>query len=831
MGIQNADDALRAIVNALDDVPPIVRETLKNKRQQEIEDSFFSSYFDKNPEYRVEVPTPTIGNNAEYAKALAKDKAVRQKILEQTRARIQAEAAEAANRRFVELGYSEDLPNARDIAKNLYHEEIMNSPLPYISNRWQPIIYQDELPEIRATPGQKPGNVKVRRVVDDGLSVDGLSAKVPQDTPQPQVGFNPKTLLPEGVKLDVAIAIAKQNAVKKFPNNTKQENKQFFKEMEAQGIVRDVATGQWVDRRIIGEWGDIGGGKKGRTVDKSKLDAMRASYEQSALEQTPQLSPPPSNATTEAVNPASGQSLLDSQPQAVPHNAGIVNFDKEKNKWIPVESSNKELTTDDIGTFSRTPREEAEMAWALSGQFDFKNVVIDGKTRGIPWEKEEWIQNYLGGKSAPLPSDTEAEAILNDLDNLVLNPQSQPTPQPISQEVPRTTASIPIDNGAIAPEVVSVISTQPGMEVTTQPEVIVTAPQYEGNSRIEDAPLSGVNNAVYPGSKAVGTSSDLPGGGNYDFEGQEFNRQNNYTFPGGTPNHPEIPGLNDPADPDANLKWLWERNQRESQAREQYLNNKAREEANTGNYWQNLWDGIKKGFQYSVDAGKHEGRTASAVWNRAPESQYAHLQPEGKAGFFGGRVAGEIGNGTRQILWNLQPPDFVGTHGAKFLGEDATRMAKVVVPFAAVTGLELGSQIYNPFNLAEGGRVAGYQAINPDEDDPRISTSPLSELLIDRGLLGKRGKLLPWEQFREERTDIPYEQYEKYQDYLRNKDENFLRDATGGLIKGTMDGINGPELSVMGYSVTPTGALAAGAALLAGRELVRTGRIAGFRKQ
>ena len=658
------------------------------------------------------------------------------------------------------------------------------------------------------------------------------TANVPQDTPQPQVGFNPKTLLPEGVKLDAAIAIAKQNAVKKFPNNPKQENKQFFKEMEAQGIVRDVATGQWVDRRIIGEWGDIGGGKTGRTVDKSKLDAMRASYEQSALEQAPQLSPPSSNPMTEAVNPASGQSLLDSQPQAVPHNAGIVKFDEEKNEWIPVEPSNKELTTDDIGTFSRTPREEAETAWALSGQFDFKNVVIDGKTRGIPWEKEEWIQNYLGGKSAPLPSNTEAEAILNDLDNLILNPQSQPTPQPTPQELPGTTASIPTNVGAIAPEAASVLLTQPGMPVTPQPEVVISVPQYEGISSVATAPPSGVNNAVYPGSKAVGTSSDLPGGGNYDFEGEEFNRQNNYASPGSTPNHPEIPGLNDPADPGASLKWLWKKNQIEAQAREQYLNNKAREEANTGNYWQNLWDGIKRGFQYSVDAGRQKGRTASVGWNRAPEDQYTHLQDEGKFGFGVGRtIADGIGSGSRQVLWNLHPADFVGTHAPKWLGKDASRMAQVVVPFAAVTGLELGSQIYNPFNLGQGGRVAGYAAINPDDEDPRISTSPVSELLIDRGLLGKRGRLLPWEQFRQERTDIPYEQYEKYQNYLRNKDENFLRDVTGGLVKGTLDGINGPELSIMGYSVTPTGALATGAALLAGRELVRTGRIPGFRKQ
>jgi hypothetical protein len=438
-------------------------------------------------------------------------------------------------------------------------------------------------------------------------------------------------------------------------------------------------------------------------------------------------------------------------------------------------------------------------------------------------------------QSSPLPNNAESEATLNDLDNLFLNSQTQPTPQ----EVPGTVTTISTDNGAIAPDVVSVLSTQPGFSVVPEPVSYSPLPIPEGT------PESGINRSVYPGSKAVSTSSGIPmsggggsippkpptGGGNYDFDGEEFNRQNNYTPYGGTPNHPEIPGLNDPVDADANLKWLWERNQRETQARQQYLNDKARQVADTGSWWGNVWDGVGRGFNYSVEAGRMPGRTASVIWNRAPKKEYEHLTPEGKAAFFGGRVAGEIGNGTKQVLWELHPDDFTATHSVRAVRESGgNRIAQVLIPYMTTTALQLGSQTYNPFNLGEGGRVAGYQAINPDEDDPRISTSPVSELLIDRGLLGRRGKLLPWEQFRQERTDIPYEQYQKYQDYLRNKDDNFLRDATGGLIKGTMDGINGPELSVMGYSVTPTGALAAGAALLAGRELVRTGRIAGLRK-
>lgn len=362
-------------------------------------------------------------------------------------------------------------------------------------------------------------------------------------------------------------------------------------------------------------------------------------------------------------------------------------------------------------------------------------------------------------------------------------------------------------------------STNPTPNRATAPvSVLSTQPQYEGKSSVEAAPPSGVNLSA-DGIRVVTSAG---GGGSPPFkppsESTNFDAgNNNYgrTFgqypQGESPEQLPLPGVNEFV---------------EAQAFKQ-----AQDAANSGNYFENLWNGTKRGFKYSVDASKYSGRSASAVWNRAPQAQYDYLQPEGRVGFGVGRVAGDvIGNGSRQVLWNLHPADFVGTHGSKMLGEDASRMAKVVIPFAAVTGLELGSQIYNPLNLGEGGRVAGYSAINPDDEDPRISTTPVSELLIDRGFLGKRGRLLPWEQFRQERTDIPYEQYEKYQDYLRNKDENFLRDATGGLIKGTMDGINGPELSVMGYSVTPTGALAAGAALLAGRELVKSGRIAAFRK-
>jgi hypothetical protein len=516
MGIQNADDALRIVANALDDRPD-VGEFLRRQQRQVADDAFLNSYFGKYPQYKVEVPKASINNADDYAATVEKDRQVKERILKGARQKAVEDAAAIAEKRFYELGYTDDLPNAQELIDNLHQEEILNTPFPYFSDKWNPV------------------------------------------NPQPQ------------------------------------------------------------------------------------------------------------------------------------------------------------------------------------------------------------------------------------------------------------TAPIPTNNGAIAPEAASVLLTQP---------------QYEGKSTVENAPPSGVN--LLADGYQSGTSSGIPltgsnvppnkppGGGNYNFESGNFDSgNNNYgrTFnqypQGESPEQIPIPGINDFV---------------EAQAFKQ-----AQDAANSGNYFQNLWDGTKKGFTYSTESSHHPGRSAG-IFSRAPQDEYAHLQPEGQTGFAVGRVAGDvIGNGTKQVLWRAHPLDIAGTQATKLI-QDAggNRTAEILAAFAAAQGLELGSGIYNPINLAQGGRASGYAAIDPSDDDPRQSTSPVTELIIDRGFFGRKGRLLPWEQFREERPDIPYEQYAKYQDYLRNKDENPLRDATGGFIKGTMDGINGPEVSIMGYSMTPMGIATAALGALAVREGV--GRIAGLRK-
>lgn len=214
----------------------------------------------------------------------------------------------------------------------------------------------------------------------------------------------------------------------------------------------------------------------------------------------------------------------------------------------------------------------------------------------------------------------------------------------------------------------------------------------------------------------------------------------------------------------------------------------------------------------------------SIVFDRANKSRYDHLDPIGQAGFIAGRVGADIyGNGTRKYLWNIQPEDFTNTEGKAIMNHaGATRTAQLAIPYAATLALGIGSGNYNPLNISQGGRPDGFSAVNPG-DDPRQSTSPLYDIAIERGMLGRRGRLLPWQQFQIERPDISFDQYDKYNRYLTNKDPNLLRQMTGGLAKGTLDGINGPEVNVMGYSVNPIGAAAAAG-------IIALGRISNLRK-
>lgn len=245
------------------------------------------------------------------------------------------------------------------------------------------------------------------------------------------------------------------------------------------------------------------------------------------------------------------------------------------------------------------------------------------------------------------------------------------------------------------------------------------------------------------------------------------------------------------------------------------------------NFLSNLKSGFVPGWQYAVgDARsnpKQWGFSRSAIWNRAPATEYAGMNPTQQVGFVGGRIAGDaLGLGSRSLIWRLHPADLAGT-GAMSATQavGGNRSAQVLGLAAATTALDLGSGNINYFNPGEAGRTAGFAATVPDPDDPRVSENAALEY-VNRAVLGRTGRLLPWQEFHEERPDVPYETYAAYQDYLR--DPGMLL----GVAKGTWDGIDGPEARIMGYRVTPAGALAAAGAI--GGAVLATKRFAGLRK-
>lgn len=235
--------------------------------------------------------------------------------------------------------------------------------------------------------------------------------------------------------------------------------------------------------------------------------------------------------------------------------------------------------------------------------------------------------------------------------------------------------------------------------------------------------------------------------------------------------------------------------------------------------------GWKRGFEYGTNDGK--GWSKSVILDRAPNNEYSDLNPIGQAAYLGGRVAGDIvGHGTRHYYWRIQPGDVANTLGNKLLGSTGISPGAVMAGgFGTALALDIGSGNFNPLNLAQGGRPLGYSAISASEEDPRESTNPVMDMVVDRGIMGRRGRVLPWEQFHAERPDVDYQTYADYKDYQFNKDPGLLNKLTLGIVKGTPDGINGPELSIAGYGVTPLGAAAAlgtlGAAVYGAKRVAR----------
>ena len=122
----------------------------------------------------------------------------------------------------------------------------------------------------------------------------------------------------------------------------------------------------------------------------------------------------------------------------------------------------------------------------------------------------------------------------------------------------------------------------------------------------------------------------------------------------------------------------------------------------------------------------------------------------------------------------------------------------LLFPTGAAVNTGLG--LMTPF-----GGAPGYEAAVPSQEDPSKTENVLAEVGA-KYFLGRTGNLLPYEEFQKVRPDVSRGEYNAYKAFKYNKDTDLdLSDGDftlpAGVLKGTTDGIHGPELQFLGRSL------------------------------
>ena len=141
----------------------------------------------------------------------------------------------------------------------------------------------------------------------------------------------------------------------------------------------------------------------------------------------------------------------------------------------------------------------------------------------------------------------------------------------------------------------------------------------------------------------------------------------------------------------------------------------------------------------------------------------------------------------------------------------------MIQSLAIPTGVAINSGLglLTPFGGAEG-----YKAAIPSEEDPSKTENILLEV-ASKYILGRTGQLLPYSEFSQVRPDVSRDEYNQYQAFKYDKAEDYNPldgdfSVLSGVVKGTSEGIHGPELQMLGRSLPVTTGLIPFATSLAG---------------
>ena len=230
-------------------------------------------------------------------------------------------------------------------------------------------------------------------------------------------------------------------------------------------------------------------------------------------------------------------------------------------------------------------------------------------------------------------------------------------------------------------------------------------------------------------------------------------------------------------------------------------------------------------------AGNPELAESTVVIGEAPVNMQGKAEAlkegdiAGRSAQVAGMAAGDIlTDGMRNIWWFLNAPQAVSQiavlqamNNAKNANIDTSvrlaeepllksRALRMAATAPAVIAVSMG--------LGNAYRQPGYKAVVPDENDP-TKTANLGQELVDRYFLGRSGALLPYDEFVKERPDVSREEYNQYKNYLF---------GDRSVVKATMDGVQGPEVTFMGKSIPlMTGILPGVAGVLGARRGVKRG--------
>jgi len=141
----------------------------------------------------------------------------------------------------------------------------------------------------------------------------------------------------------------------------------------------------------------------------------------------------------------------------------------------------------------------------------------------------------------------------------------------------------------------------------------------------------------------------------------------------------------------------------------------------------------------------------------------------------------------------------------------------MVQALAIPTGIAINSGLglLTPFGGAEG-----YKAALPSEEDPTKTANVVGEVGL-KYIMGRTGNLLPYDEFSKVRPDVSREEYNKYQAFKYDKSEDYNPtdgdfSLLAGALRGTTEGIHGPEIQMLGRSLPLTTAGVPYLAALAG---------------